>query len=404
MLCDAPILALPEGTNDFVVYCDASNQGFGCVPIQRNKVIAYASRQLKIHEKNYTTHDLELGAVVFALKMWRHYFKVNVVADALSRKEWIKPRRARAMSTTIHSSIKARILKAQSKASKVINTPTERLRGFEKQLERKEDNGLYSVHPGADKMYYDLRGLYWWPIMKKDIAMYVIVDRLTKPAHSLDNREDYKMEIFSRLYINEIVVGHGPRLDLSIAYHPQTDGQSERTMKTLEDMHSACTIDFEGNWDTHLPLVEFSYNNGYHLRVQGCTSTSSGGRDGWAGCHSLYDRGPSVVTVYTEMLFRNGSGVRTQVLVKVKEFGNEYGKLGVDVWDGSEPESDGGGSEEACIDIAGTVGRRQVVYELGGDVGLVGQGKILRGETDGRTKQSYKTKEGRRTLFQNTFT
>ncbi|GKD13322.1 putative reverse transcriptase domain-containing protein, partial [Tanacetum coccineum] len=69
MLCDAPILALPEGADDFVVYCDASNQGFGCVLMQRHKVIAYASRQLKIHEKNYTTHDLDLGAVVFALKI-----------------------------------------------------------------------------------------------------------------------------------------------------------------------------------------------------------------------------------------------------------------------------------------------------------------------------------------------
>nr|GFB76709.1 putative reverse transcriptase domain-containing protein [Tanacetum cinerariifolium] len=73
MLCDAPILALPKGTDDFVVYCDTSNHGFGCVLMQRNKVIAYASIQLKIHEKNYTTQDLELGAVVFALKMWRHY-------------------------------------------------------------------------------------------------------------------------------------------------------------------------------------------------------------------------------------------------------------------------------------------------------------------------------------------
>nr|GEV69202.1 putative reverse transcriptase domain-containing protein [Tanacetum cinerariifolium] len=73
MLCDAPILALLEGADDFVVYCDALNKGFGCVLMQRNKVIAYASRQLKIHEKNYTTYDLELGAVVVALKMWRHY-------------------------------------------------------------------------------------------------------------------------------------------------------------------------------------------------------------------------------------------------------------------------------------------------------------------------------------------
>ncbi|GJZ10383.1 putative reverse transcriptase domain-containing protein, partial [Tanacetum coccineum] len=127
--------------------------------------------------------------------------KANVVADALSRKERLKPRRAQALSMTIHSSIKAKILEAQSEASKVINTLAERLRGFEKQLESKEDNGL-------------------------------------------------------------------TRLDMSTAYHPQTDGQSERTMKTLEDMHTACTIDFEGNWDTHLPLVEFPYNNGYHPSVK----------------------------------------------------------------------------------------------------------------------------------------
>ncbi|GKF15245.1 putative reverse transcriptase domain-containing protein, partial [Tanacetum coccineum] len=72
-LCDAPILTLPDEVKDFVVYYDASNQGLGCVLMQRGKVIAYASRQLKIHEKNYTMHDLELGAVVFALKTWRHY-------------------------------------------------------------------------------------------------------------------------------------------------------------------------------------------------------------------------------------------------------------------------------------------------------------------------------------------
>ncbi|GJS16214.1 hypothetical protein Tco_0410686 [Tanacetum coccineum] len=98
MLCDAPIMSLPKGADDFVVYRDAPNQG-----------------------------------------------KANVVADALSRKECMKRRRARAMSRTIYSIIKAKILEAQSKAFKVINTPAERLRGFEKQLERKEDNGLYFV-------------------------------------------------------------------------------------------------------------------------------------------------------------------------------------------------------------------------------------------------------------------
>ncbi|GKD44999.1 putative reverse transcriptase domain-containing protein, partial [Tanacetum coccineum] len=71
--CNVPILSLPNGSDEFVVYCDASNQGFGCVLMQRGKVIAYASWQLKNHEKKHTTHDLEMGAVVFALKTWRHY-------------------------------------------------------------------------------------------------------------------------------------------------------------------------------------------------------------------------------------------------------------------------------------------------------------------------------------------
>ncbi|GKE55439.1 putative reverse transcriptase domain-containing protein [Tanacetum coccineum] len=83
-LCSAPILALPEGTENFVVYCDASHKGYGAVLMQREKVIKYASRQLKKHEENYTTHDLELGAVVFALRLWRHYLygtKCTVYTD-----------------------------------------------------------------------------------------------------------------------------------------------------------------------------------------------------------------------------------------------------------------------------------------------------------------------------------
>ncbi|GJY52130.1 putative reverse transcriptase domain-containing protein, partial [Tanacetum coccineum] len=137
-LCTAPVLALPDGPEDFMMYCDASGLGLGCVLMQRGKVIAYASRQLKTHEKNYTTHDLELGAVVFALKIWRHYLygiksielfsdydceiryhpgKANVVADALSRKERVKPKRIQAMNMTLQSSIKDKILAAQEEAS-----------------------------------------------------------------------------------------------------------------------------------------------------------------------------------------------------------------------------------------------------------------------------------------------
>ncbi|GKE12675.1 putative reverse transcriptase domain-containing protein [Tanacetum coccineum] len=96
----------------------------------------------------------------------------------------------------------------------------------------------YSVHPGGDKMYYDLRDMYWWPEMKRDIATYTVQKAL------------------------------GTRLDMSTAYHPQTDGQSERTIQTLEDMLRACVIDFGGNWDTHLPLAKFSYNNSYHSSIR----------------------------------------------------------------------------------------------------------------------------------------
>ncbi|GJS85278.1 putative reverse transcriptase domain-containing protein [Tanacetum coccineum] len=163
-LCSAPILALPEGTKDFVVYCDASLKGYGAVLMQREKVIAYASRQLKVHEENYTTHDLELGAVVFALRLWRHYLygtkcvvftdhkslqyilnqkelnlrqrrwiellsdydceiryhpgKANVVADALSRKERDKPLRVRALMMTVHNELPKQICEAQKEAIK----------------------------------------------------------------------------------------------------------------------------------------------------------------------------------------------------------------------------------------------------------------------------------------------
>ncbi|GKD65660.1 putative reverse transcriptase domain-containing protein, partial [Tanacetum coccineum] len=122
-LCNTPVLALPDGPEDLVVYCDAFEIGLGCVLMQRGKVIAYASRQLKTHEKNYTTHDLELGAVVFALNICDydyeiryHTGKANVVADALSRKERVNPKRVRAMNKTLQSSIKDRILTAQKEA------------------------------------------------------------------------------------------------------------------------------------------------------------------------------------------------------------------------------------------------------------------------------------------------
>ncbi|GJW91792.1 putative reverse transcriptase domain-containing protein [Tanacetum coccineum] len=187
-LCSSPILALPEGSENFVVYCDASHKGLGTVLMQKKKVIAYESLQLKIHENNYTTHDLELGAVAFALKMWRHYLydtndydceiryhpgNANVVANALSRKEQIKPLRVRALVMTIGLNTPKKILNTQVKARNEDNYIIEDLHDLRALIIYESYKSKYSIHPGSDKMYHDLKKLYWWPNMKEKIATYV---------------------------------------------------------------------------------------------------------------------------------------------------------------------------------------------------------------------------------------
>ncbi|GKB89753.1 putative reverse transcriptase domain-containing protein [Tanacetum coccineum] len=196
----APILALPKGAENFIAYCDALHKGLGVVLMRNEKVIAYASRQLKIHEKNYTTHDLELGAV----------------------EKRIKPLHVRALVMTIGLDLHKQILEAQTEARKPKNLEAE------------------------------------------DVG-----ERLTKSAHFFLMRENDPMDKLTRLYMKEVVTRHeipvsiicdrdgrftsnfwmlfqkalGTHLDMSTAYHPQTDGQSERTIQTLEDMLHAWAED-----------------------------------------------------------------------------------------------------------------------------------------------------------------
>ncbi|GJV31664.1 putative reverse transcriptase domain-containing protein, partial [Tanacetum coccineum] len=152
-------LPLPEENDNFVVYCDASHQGLGAVLMQREKVIAYASRQLKPHQENYTTHDLELGAVHildqkelnmrqchwlemlvdYDCEIRYHPGKANVIADALSRKKQIKPLQVRSLVMTIYPNLPSQILKAQTEALKEENIKAENLRGMDKAFEIRPD-------------------------------------------------------------------------------------------------------------------------------------------------------------------------------------------------------------------------------------------------------------------------
>ncbi|GJY85478.1 putative reverse transcriptase domain-containing protein [Tanacetum coccineum] len=226
-LCDALVLSLPDGVEDFVIYCVASNQGLGCVLMQRNK------KDLNMRQRRW----IELFSD-YECEIRYHPGKANVVADTLSREEWVKPKRVWAMAMTIQFGVKGMILAAQGEAFNQENVFAERLHGLDQQMERKGDRSLYFM----DRI--------WVPLVGGHDAIWVVVDRLTKSAHFLAIREDYSMEKLARLYTDEIFTRHGvpvsiilgrdarftsrlwqtfqkalgTGLDISTTYHPQTNG------------------------------------------------------------------------------------------------------------------------------------------------------------------------------------
>ncbi|WVZ51991.1 hypothetical protein U9M48_003087 [Paspalum notatum var. saurae] len=440
-LTTAPVLTLPDQQKKFIVYCDASRDGLGCVLMQEGKVIAYASRQLRKHELNYPTHDLELAVVVHALKIWHHYLyeqrceiytdhkslkyiftqnelnmrqrrwlelikdydmeihyhpgKANVVADALSRKSYanmalgfMMPHELceefeRLSLGFLHHTTAAAFeaeptleqeIREHQKNDEKLQKIRELLKSGKAPHFRKDEQGTlwyknricvpnvdsirklilseahdtaYSIHPGSTKMYYDLKERFWWYGMKHAVAEYVaicdtcqrvkaehqrpvgllqplkvpewkweeitmdfivglprtqkgynsiwvVVDRLTKVAHFIPVNTTYSGAKLAELYISRIVCLHGvpkriifdrgsqftsrfweqlhnsldTKLRFSTAYHPQTDGRTERTNQILEDMLRACAIQYGTSWDKCLPYAEFSYNNSYQASLK----------------------------------------------------------------------------------------------------------------------------------------
>uniref|UniRef100_A0A2N9H2J6 Integrase catalytic domain-containing protein n=1 Tax=Fagus sylvatica TaxID=28930 RepID=A0A2N9H2J6_FAGSY len=371
-LVSAPILTIPDGSGGLIIYSDASKKGLGCVLMQHGRVVAYASRQLKPYEQNYPTHDMELAAVVFALKIWRHYLygvQCEIFTDHKSLKyiftqkelnmrqrRWLELIKDYDLTIKYHpgkANVVADALRAQLANLRVQPTLVERIKvaqagdphlqkmklmvesGAPSEFCIHEDGSLrfgnrlcvpndpdlkeeilseahntgYTMYPGGTKMYRDLKGTFWWNNMKREIAGYVarcLVCQQVKIEHQRPGGllqplpiPEWKWEHISMDFVTgfprtpsvrlhgvpvtivsdrdrrfvsqfwkKLHMAMGTNLNFSTAFHPQTDGQSERTIQILEDMLRACAIDFRGSWEEHLPLVEFAYNNSYQASIQ----------------------------------------------------------------------------------------------------------------------------------------
>ncbi|WMV08139.1 hypothetical protein MTR67_001524 [Solanum verrucosum] len=325
-LTTTPVLTLPKGSDSYVIYCHASGVGLGCVLMEREKYIAYASRQLKVDEKKYLTHDLEIAIVVFSLK-------ANVVVDGLKRLS---------MGSVAHVEEERKELARHAnrpfrvKEKQVIDPILLQLKGVVHQQKvevfSQEGDGVlhyqghlcipkvgelgqkilieshnsrYSIHPGATKIYRDLREVFWWNGIKRDIAnfvakcqncqhnmvehqkpggmtqeiniptwkwevinmdlitglprtrrqhdsIWVIVDRVIKFAHFLVVKSINSMEDYAKLYINEMVKLHGIPLYIISDRGPQFTSH----------------FWYKRSWDDHLPLIEFTYIKNYHSSIQ----------------------------------------------------------------------------------------------------------------------------------------
>ncbi|XP_020208256.1 uncharacterized protein LOC109793202 [Cajanus cajan] len=307
-------VGLDDPDKSFEVYCDASHQGLGCVLTQDRQVVGYASRQLKTHERNYPTHDLELVAVVFALKIWRHYLygakfdvfsdhksKENVVADALSRKSLHMSYMMIKEMELVEKfrDMNLNILVAPDFISCGMTTITSNFLEMVKQ-KQVQDVGLNKIREllGSEKaknFEQDMDGVLRYKgkicIPQVEELKKLILEEGHKSKLSKAKVEHKKpggllqmMEVPEWKWVSiamDFVVGLprsakncdsiwalGTKMRLSSAYHRQIDGHSERTIQSLEDLLRAYILDHLGSWEEMLPLVEFTYNNSFHASIR----------------------------------------------------------------------------------------------------------------------------------------
>ncbi|TYJ96450.1 retrotransposon protein, putative, Ty3-gypsy sub-class [Cucumis melo var. makuwa] len=295
-LVTALVLTVPDGSGSFVIYSDASKKGLGCVLMQQGKVVAYTSRQLKSHEQNYPTHNLELAVAPLHRDFETAEIAVSVGAVTLQLAQ-----------LTVQPTLRQKIIVAQSNDPYLVEKRCLAEVGQAVEFSISSDGGLlfkrrlcvptdsavktellteahsspFSMHPGLPRT---LRGF---------TVIWVVVDRLTKSAHFILGKSTYTASKWTQSYMSKIVRLHGvpvsivsdrdarftskfwkglqaamgTRLDFSIAFHLQTDGQTERLNQVLEDMLQACALEFSGSWDSHLHLMEFAYNNSFQATI-----------------------------------------------------------------------------------------------------------------------------------------
>ncbi|GJY08923.1 putative reverse transcriptase domain-containing protein [Tanacetum coccineum] len=363
---------LSKGSENFVVYCDASHKGLGAVLMQKEKVIAYASRQLKcavFTDHKSLQHTLDQKELNMRKQRWLellsdydceiryHPGKVNVEADALSRKERIKPLRVQALVMTIGLNLPKQILSAQSEARKEENFITEDLRGMINKLEPRADGTLclnnrswipsfsdlralimheshkskYFIHLRSDKMYQDLKKLYLWPNMKAEIATYVskcltcakVKAEYQKPSGLLVQPEtpQWKLENITMDFVTKLIktaTGQDTiwmivdRLTKSAHFLPMREDDS---LEKLMRQYLKEIVSRHGVPDKHLPLVKFSYNNSYRTSIKAAPFEALYGRKCrspicWAEVGDSHLTGPEIIHETTEKIVQIKSRIQ----------------------------------------------------------------------------------------------